>query len=73
MSRVRRKAITLIALAAGSGALFQVVSGGCANFAVDGALTALDFCSIFNCTGAQFFDLCEPVAVLQDCPNIEEP
>lgn len=69
MSPTRRKLLATAALL-GAATVFQATPGGCARFAVVSGLTAIDFCSILNCQGGTFFDFCEPVPLLIDCPNL---
>ena len=66
------KKLFAILAVCGAGTLFQVglVPGSCAQFYGQAMLTSLDFCSVFNCTSGTYFNLCEPFALLQDCPNL---
>jgi hypothetical protein len=70
MSRTRKKFFAILAVCA-AGTLFQVglVPSSCVQYYGQAMLTSLDFCSIFNCTSGTYFNLCEPVALLEDCPN----
>jgi len=52
----------------GAGTLLQVGNNGCASYYVTAAVSAFDFCSVFNCTGGSFFNLCQPNAIFVDCP-----
>lgn len=61
------------AIAAGSiGILCQFPPAGCVDYGISLGVSSFDFCSIVNCTGGQFIDLCEPVPLLVDCPNYAE-
>jgi hypothetical protein len=66
MSSFRRKFTTMAAVL-GSATVFQLLPTNCAQFFVQGATAAFDFCSVLNCTGSSFFDFCDPVVLLQDC------
>ncbi len=50
-------------------ALFQAGGNGCSDFYARAAIAGFDFCSVFNCSGGSFFDLCNPVALFADCPE----
>ncbi len=70
MSRTARRRVWAMFAALTVGTTFQVGLGtGCANYAAYQALGALDFCSLLNCEGSSFFNFCEPIAYLVDCPN----
>ncbi len=64
----RTRWIALLALAS-AGTAFQVGANGCYEYYVNNALVAFDFCSVLNCTGGSFFNFCDPVPLLVDCPN----
>jgi hypothetical protein len=32
-----------------------------------------DPCTVFNCTGGTFFNLCEPFPLFLTCPNVAAP
>ncbi len=66
---VRRKMWLLGALCAGA-ALFQLFPTSCAQFGLNQFATALDFCSVLNCSASTFFDFCSPIATLVDCPTV---
>ena len=51
------------------GTTLQVGTNGCADYWSVMALDSFDFCSVFNCSGGTFFDFCNPVPLLMDCPN----
>jgi len=55
-----------------AGTMFQF-SFGCNEFWTDVALTSFDFCSVVNCTGGTYFNFCDPVVILADCPNATLP
>ncbi len=67
MSNRRRRLMALVA-ALGAGVTFQF-QNGCKDYYALGAVTAVDFCSILNCTGGSFFNFCAPVQLLVDCPQ----
>lgn len=69
MTRKTRTRVALAALGA-TATLFQFYPSGCGQYYFNGLVTAFDFCSVLNCTGASYFDLCEPVVLLIDCPNL---
>jgi hypothetical protein len=69
MSIVRNKRLWATMLVLAGGTLFQVLPSSCTNYAVAQALTSFNFCSVFNCEGGTFFDPCNPVALLVDCPT----
>jgi len=69
MSIVRNKKVWALIVACGAGTVFQIGSNGCADYMTTQALTSFDFCSVFNCTGGSFFNLCSPVRLLADCPQ----
>ncbi len=72
MSRRRKKFLAIVAVCS-AGTLFQtgVMPSGCAEFYGQATLFAFDACSVFNCTGGSYFNLCEPVPLFVDCPNFQ--
>ena len=64
------------ALAMGGSVVYQA-SSGCGGFALEGALSAVDFCAIVDCqSGGGVISLCgSPNStaddVLADCPNFD--
>ncbi len=69
MSPTRKRKWLAGLLIVGSATVFQYLPTGCGNYFVSQALTAFDFCAVFNCTGGSFVDMCNPVALLTDCPT----
>jgi len=71
MSKTKKKFLTIFAVCT-AGTLLQtgLVPTSCAQFQLETALTAFDFCSVFNCTSGTFFNLCEPVPLFWDCPSL---
>lgn len=67
MSIWRKKRIWAAVLVSG-GLVFQFLPSGCAEYYTYTGLTAFNFCSVFNCTGGTYFDMCSPVPLLADCP-----
>ncbi len=70
MSIVRNKRLWAAIAVLGAGTVFQVLPRGCAQYYTQLSLTSFNFCSVFNCQGGTFFNLCEPRPVLADCPNV---
>jgi hypothetical protein len=71
MSPAKRKLFAIAVVLATATAL-QVSPGGCARYGAYTALTAIDFCAIFNCEGGTFFNLCEPFPLFWDCPQLAD-
>jgi len=70
MRRGSRRRLLALLTAASLGTVFQVfLPGGCADYALATGLSAVDFCSVFNCTQGSFFNFCAPVRLLVDCPE----
>ena len=71
MSRTRRKVLALLVVCT-AGVVLQtgLVTTGCGKYYGEALLQSFDFCSVFNCTSGSYFNLCEPVALLTDCPNL---
>lgn len=68
MKRSLRKRI-LMAVLVSSATLAQVIPSSCARPAFDQFLAVVDFCTILNCQGSTFFNLCDPdQPLLTDCP-----
>lgn len=65
MSKKARIWVALAVLSAG--VTFQ---SGCLELWTVFGTSSLDFCSILNCEGGSFFDLCGTTPLLADCPNI---
>ena len=74
MSRTRKKFLAIVAVCS-AGVLFQtgLMPNSCAQYYGSAILTSLDFCSIFNCTSGSFSNLCEPIPLFMDCPNLLTP
>ena len=70
MSAAKRKLLATVAVL-GTATLFQITPGGCLRYSGALGLNAIDFCSIVNCQGGTFFNFCEPVPLLVDCPNVQ--
>ena len=70
MSINRKKRLWAVLAVAGIGTVFA--SNSCSSYYTSLALTSFDFCAVLNCTGGTFFNLCEPVAILADCPTPAE-
>lgn len=71
MKLSQRKKLWAFAVASGAVA-FQFLPSGCADYYTNAALNMFDFCSVFNCQGGTYFDLCDPVPLLRDCPQEAE-
>ncbi|MBU0639724.1 MAG: hypothetical protein KKB50_12730 [Planctomycetes bacterium] len=69
MTKTRKKLLALVAACA-AGTVFQVgiLPSGCSDYYVNMALNSFDFCSVFNCSGGDYFNFCYPVRLLADCP-----
>jgi len=70
MFTARRFRLLALLAALSAGTVLQVGTNGCAEYYVTAALSSFDFCSVFNCTGGSFFNFCDPVPLLADCPNV---
>ena len=70
MLRTRKRFLALM-LVCTAGVLLQtgLMPTSCAQYLGQAALTSFDFCSVFNCTSGTYFNLCEPIALLADCPT----
>jgi hypothetical protein len=66
----RRRKFWLAAAVLAVGTAFQTLPTGCAGYYTELGLSGFNFCSVFNCDGGTFFNLCQPVAVLVDCPTL---
>jgi hypothetical protein len=62
-----RSAAMFAALVAGS--VFQVFPSSCYEYSAYLALSGFDTCAVLNCQGGTYFDLCEPIIILVDCPT----
>lgn len=69
MAIMRNRKLWAAAVAFASG---TVLAQGCVDYGFSSGVTALDVCSILNCTGGSFFDFCNPVPLFLDCPNFDE-
>jgi hypothetical protein len=74
MSRRTKRWVAALAICSGA-TLFQVgtLPTGCAQFGTQLGLALFDACSVLNCTGSTFFNFCDPVVSLVDCPDVEGP
>ncbi len=66
MSRKRR--LLALALIAAAGTVFQVLPTGCTPYLLAEGASAFNWCSVFNCVGGTYFNLCSPFRLLIDCP-----
>jgi len=69
MTKSPRRWLALSA-ALSSATLFQVLPNGCAPLLGSLGVQIFDFCSVLNCTQGAFFDLCNPIIFLTDCPEL---
>lgn len=67
MHSARRRFRVALAVAA-LATLFQMLPGSCAQLAANTLVTVFDFCAVVNCQGSSFFNFCDPVVLLVDCP-----
>ena len=65
-----KKKLWVALFVCGAGTVGQFLPGGCTDYYAAGALTAIDFCSVFNCEGGTFIDLCGTNPLLADCPEV---
>ncbi len=68
MSVLRRRKWMVAGLALAAGTLFQFIPTGCNQYLAAEAVSAFNFCAVFNCTGGTYFNLCSPFPLLLDCP-----
>lgn len=66
----KRKLFALAAISIGA-CVFQLLPTGCPQFFLQQGLAIFDACSVLNCTSGTFFNFCDPIVVLVDCPNIQ--
>ena len=71
MSKSKRARMMALLVALSVGTACQVGTNGCVEYWAVEALSAFDFCSVFNCTGGGYFDFCNPVPLFADCPNAQ--
>ncbi len=69
MRNLRNRKLWAALLVCGAGTVFQSLPGGCSQYYTQSLLSSFDFCSVFNCEGGSFFNMCEPVALFVDCPT----
>jgi hypothetical protein len=71
MSRTKKKLLAIFAVCS-AGTLFQtgIVPTSCVQWYGETLLTAFDPCSVFNCTGGTYFNLCEPFPLFMTCPSL---
>jgi hypothetical protein len=69
---VSKRRCALVAIALGA-TVFQLLPSGCGGFFTQFGLTVFDFCAVLNCSSGTFFDLCNPIVTLVDCPNLQAP
>lgn len=78
MRRTTKRLTTAAALALSGGMLFQTGGvQGCTTFAAQGAVSAVNFCLLFDCNGGLLVRPCGDPAtnvddILQDCPQVAE-
>lgn len=70
MAMTRKKKLLIAFLVSGAGVVFQLAPNSCNSYFTAEALSSFNFCAVLNCTGGTFFNFCEPVALLMDCPNL---
>ncbi len=69
MSIMRNKKLWAAFFVCGAGTIFQLLPTSCAQLYADIGLSAFNFCSVFNCTGGAFFNVCDPSVIFVDCPT----
>jgi hypothetical protein len=69
MSILRNRKLMALAVALGTGTVFQYVPTGCGQYGAALGASAFNWCSVFNCTGGGYFNFCSPNPVFVDCPN----
>jgi hypothetical protein len=69
MAKSRAKFRIALALCA-CATVFQTsfLPRGCVDYALQTGFAIFDTCAVLNCTDGSFFNLCEPVITLVDCP-----
>lgn len=55
-----------------AGVVCQLLPGSCTNYYANAALQSINFCSIFNCDGGTYVDLCSGYPIFADCPNLQQ-
>lgn len=68
MSIFRKRRVLAALLGLSTGVVFQFTPA-CTDAFVPLGVHAFNFCSVLNCTGGSYFNLCTPVPLLVDCPN----
>lgn len=72
MTRARRRALAALAICAAATLLQTgLVPQGCAQFALQLGVGLFDACSVLNCTSGTFFNFCDPIRLLVDCPAVD--
>jgi hypothetical protein len=71
MSLLRNKRWWAATLLAGA-LVFQALPSGCAEYYTNATLASFNWCSVFNCEGGAYFDLCNPFPLFFDCPQLQE-
>lgn len=64
--RSRRKWWAILA-ACSAATVFQVGTGGCAQYGAEFLFEAFNVCSVVNCEGSAFFNFCSPFVLFWDC------
>lgn len=69
MGKTRRKLTIALALCA-CATLFQTsyLPRGCVDYTLQTGFAVFDTCAVLNCTGGSYFNFCEPIVWLIDCP-----
>lgn len=62
----KRKLMLLLGALA-TGTVFQVQPAGCSQYTAQVAISAVNVCSIINCSGSSFFNFCNPQPIFVDC------
>ncbi len=70
MVKSRKRRLAVLGVILGAGTVFQYLPSGCSQYFLAEGASAFNWCTVFNCTGGTYFNLCQPFQLLLDCPGV---
>ena len=69
MAKRHRRKLLAMMTAFSVATVLQALPTSCNQYYASAALSAFNWCGVFNCTGGTYFNLCSPVRLFLDCPT----
>ncbi|MEW6250651.1 MAG: hypothetical protein AB1716_08375 [Planctomycetota bacterium] len=69
MANRRKLRLLVVVFALSAGTVCQYLPSGCTEYYTYGVASAFNWCSVFNCAGGEYFNMCRPNPLFLDCPS----